>query len=141
VRRSDHRINSKFKHIDEGVAMAAMYTANHLGAKAIAAMTETGSTAKWMSRISSDIPIYAMCQLETTRRRVKLYRGVYPVDFPTSTTSHPRANLTAVNVLLEHNVVENGDLVIITKGDLMGDGGGTNAMKIVKVGELVQPLD
>ena len=63
------------------------------------------------------------------------------MDFPTSTTSHPRANLTAVNVLLEHNVVENGDLVIITKGDLMGDGGGTNAMKIVKVGELVQPLD
>ena len=141
VRRSDHRIDSKFEHIDEGVAMAAMYTANHLGAKAIAAMTETGSTAKWMSRISSDIPIYAMSQLEATRRRVKLYRGVYPVDFPTSTTSHPRANLTAVNVLLEHHVVEEGDLVIITKGDLMGDGGGTNAMKIVKVGELVQPLD
>jgi pyruvate kinase len=141
VRRSDHRINSKFKEIDEGVAMAAMYTANHLGAKAIAAMTETGSTAKWMSRISSDIPIYAMSQREATRRRVKLYRGVYPVGFPTSTTSHPRANLTAVNTLLKHKVVEEGDLVIITKGDLMGDGGGTNAMKIVKVGELVQPLD
>ena len=141
VRRSDHRINSQFKEIDEGIAMAAMYTANHLGAKAIAAMTETGSTVKWMSRIGSGIPIYAMSQRAATRRRVKLFRGVYPVDFPTSTTSHPRANITAVNILLKHKIVEDGDLVIITKGDLMGDGGGTNAMKIVRVGELVQPFD
>ena len=141
VRFSDHRINTHFKYIDEAVAMASMYTANHLGAKAIAALTETGATAKWMSRISSGIPIYAMTQHEGTRRRVKMYRGVYPVDFPTSTTSHPRANLTAVDILKKHKIVEDGDLVIITKGDLMGDGGGTNAMKIVRVGELVQPVD
>ncbi|HFD86524.1 MAG TPA: pyruvate kinase [Gammaproteobacteria bacterium] len=141
ARKSDHRINTVFQHVDEAIAMATMYTANHANVKAIAALTETGSTAKWMSRISSGIPIYAMSQRAKTRRRVKLYRGVYPVDFPTSTTSHPRANMTAVDILKKHRVVQDGDIVIITKGDLMGDGGGTNAMKIVEVGKLVQPLD
>jgi pyruvate kinase len=141
VRRSDHRINSEFQYIDEAVAMAAMYTANHAGARAIAALTESGETTKWMSRISSGIPIYAMTQHEKTRRRVKLYRGVYPVDFPIRATSHAEANITAVDILKNHHVVDDGDLVIITKGDLMGDGGGTNAMKIVKVGSLVQPVD
>jgi pyruvate kinase len=141
VRLSDHRINSEFHYIDEAVAMAAMYTANHAGARAIAALTESGATTKWMSRISSGIPIYAMTQHEKTRRRVKLYRGVYPVDFPIRATSHAEANITAVDILKNHHVVDDGDLVIITKGDLMGDGGGTNAMKIVKVGSLVQPVD
>lgn len=139
--RSDHRIDTVFNHVDEAVAMAAMYTANHLGARAIVALTESGNTTKWMSRISSLRPIYAMTEQIRTRRRVKLYRGVYPVAFPTRNTSHARANVTAVNILMKHEVVEEGDLVIITKGDLMGDGGGTNAMKIVKVGSLVQPLD
>ncbi len=141
VRHSDHRINTRFKYVDEAIAMAAMYTANHSGATAIAALTESGATTKWMSRISSGLPIYAMTQHEKTRRRVKLYRGVYPVDFPIQTTSHARANITAVEILKKHHVVEDGDLVIITKGDLMGDGGGTNAMKIVEVGNLVQPVD
>ncbi len=141
ARKSDHRINTTFQHIDEAIAMATMYTANHANVRAIAALTETGSTPKWMSRISSGIPIYAMSQRPKTRRRVKLYRGVYPVDFPTSTTSHERVNMTAVDILKKHKVVEDGDIVIITKGDLMGDGGGTNAMKIVVVGKLVEPLD
>ncbi len=141
ARKSDHRINTTFQHIDEAIAMATMYTANHANVAAIAALTETGSTPKWMSRISSGIPIYAMSQRPKTRRRVKLYRGVYPVDFPTSTTSHERVNMTAVDILKRHKVVEDGDIVIITKGDLMGDGGGTNAMKIVVVGKLVEPLD
>ena len=141
VRHSDHRINTRFEYVDEAIAMAAMYTANHSGATAIAALTESGATTKWMSRISSGLPIYAMTQHEKTRRRVKLYRGVYPVDFPIQTTSHARANITAVEILKKHHVVEDGDLVIITKGDLMGDGGGTNAMKIVEVGNLVQPVD
>lgn len=141
ARTSDHRINTTFQYVDEAIAMATMYTANHANVAAIAALTETGSTPKWMSRISSGIPIYAMSQRSRTRRRVKLYRGVYPVDFPTSTTSHPLVNKTAVEILKKHKVVEDGDIVIITKGDLMGDGGGTNAMKIVVVGKLAEPHD
>ena len=136
---SDHRINTRFQRMDEAIAMAAMYTANHLGVRAIAALTESGSTPLWMSRISSGIPIYALTRHEQTCRKVSLYRGVYPVEFPTIQSSHAEANKQAVDVLLKEGVVQDGDLVIITKGDLMGVHGGTNAMKIVRVGELVDP--
>ncbi|HID81649.1 MAG TPA: pyruvate kinase [Chromatiales bacterium] len=141
VLKSDHRINTRFERVDEAIAMASMYTANHTGAKAIAALTESGATTLWMSRISSGIPIYAMSGVEKTRQRVKLYRGVYPVDFPIKATSHAQANLKAVEILQQYNVVEDGDLVIITKGDLMGSSGGTNAMKIVEVGNMIEPVN
>ena len=134
--RSDHRINTEFKRIDEAIAMATMYTANHLRVKAIAALTESGSTALWMSRISSAIPIYALTSHVETRRKVTLYRGVYPVSFEQLTRDHAEINKEAVDELLRRGTVRDGDLVIITKGDLMGVMGGTNAMKIVRVGEL-----
>ena len=70
-----------FEKTDEAIAMAVMYTANHLKVKAIVALTESGSTPLWMSRIRADIPIYAFTRHEVTRRRVMLYRGVYPVTF------------------------------------------------------------
>ena len=60
-----------------------------------------------------------------------------PVNFPVvEANNHAAANRIAIDVLLEEGVVADGDLVIITKGDLMGVMGGTNAMKIVRVGEL-----
>lgn len=136
--RSQHRINSTFSHVDEAIAMASMYTANHLGVRAIASLTETGSTALWMSRISSGIPIYALSRHESTNRKVNLYRGVFPVYFPTIHTNHAEANQEAVSLMQRQGAVEEGDLVIITKGDLMGTGGGTNAMKIVEVGNMAK---
>ncbi len=136
VTKSDHRINTEFQFIDEAVAMASMYTANHLGVKAIAALTESGSTPLWMSRISSGIPIYALTSHVETRRKVTLYRGVYPVSFEVNTKDHAEINREAIDELLRRGAVRDGDLVIITKGDLMGVLGGTNAMKIVRVGEL-----
>lgn len=139
VTRSDHRINTRFEHIDEAIAMASMYSANHLQVKAIAALTESGSTTLWMSRISSGIPIYALTRHVETRRKVTLYRGVYPVSFETTSKDHAEANREAVDELLRRGAVRDGDLVIITKGDMMGVLGGTNAMKIVRVGELVEP--
>ncbi len=134
---SDHRIHSEFSHIDEAIAMAAMYTANHLKVKAIAALTESGSTTLWMSRISSGIPIYAMTRHVATRRKVTMFRGVYPVSFDVTTTDHAELNREAIDELRRRGAVRDGDLVIITKGDLMGVHGGTNAMKIVKVGDMV----
>lgn len=136
---SDHRINTRFEKVDEAIAMAAMYTGNHLGVKAIAAMTESGSTPLWMSRISSGIPIFAMTGQEQTRRKVTLYRGVYPIPLDTRARDHATANKRAIDELKRRNLVSDGDLVIITKGDLMGVLGGTNAMKIVRVGEEVNP--
>lgn len=134
VRESDHRVDQWFKRVDEGVAMATMYTANHMGVRAIAALTESGSTTRWMSRISSGIPIYALTSNDVACRRVSLYRGVYPVRQQQSTTDAKTANRDAVELLIRENVVDQGDLVIITKGDLMGTRGGTNQMKILRVG-------
>ncbi|NOY73388.1 MAG: pyruvate kinase [Gammaproteobacteria bacterium] len=136
---SDHRINTQFERVDEAIAMATMYTANHVGVKAIAALTESGSTPLWMSRISSGIPIYALTPHIKTQQKVTLFRGVYPVKFEISTTDHALANKKAVAELVHRGVVRDGDLVIIAKGDLVGCGGGTNAMKIVRVGDMVEP--
>jgi pyruvate kinase len=134
--KSRHRMDDTFSRVDEAVAMAAMYTANHLDVRAIATLTESGSTSLWMSRISSGIPIYALSRHESTNRKVNLYRGVFPVYFPTIHTNHAEANMEAVDLMKKHGTIADGDLVIITKGDLMGAGGGTNAMKIVEVGNM-----
>ena len=136
---SDHRIHSRFGRIDEAIAMATMYCANHLGARAIAALTESGATPLWMSRISSSIPIYALTPHVETRRKVTLYRGVYPVSFHVSSTDHAYVNREAIDELLRRGAVRDGDIVLITKGDLMGVHGGTNALKVVRVGEMVDP--
>ena len=138
---SDHRLNTRFGRTDEAIAMAAMYTANHLGVRAIAALTESGATPLWMSRISSGIPIYALTPHVATRRKVTLYRGVYPVSFKVESTDHPVVNKEAVDELVRRGAVRDGDLVIITKGDLMGVHGGTNAMKIVRVGDMFTGSD
>ena len=135
TQRSGHRMDSHFERIDEAIAMATMYTANHLEARAIIALTESGSTALWMSRISSGIPIYALTQQEATRRRVTLYRGVYPVAFDLSRSSPATVVRDAVNRLRSLGSVEEGDLVVMTKGDLSGVAGGTNSMKILRVGD------
>lgn len=138
--KSDHRINTRFERTDEAIAMATMYVANHLSVKAIAALTESGATPLWMSRISSSIPIYALTHHVETRRKVTLYRGVYPINFEKpNTTDHALVNYEALKVLRERGVVEDGDLVLLTKGDLMGKLGGTNVMKIIRVGDVVSP--
>ena len=135
VTRSGHRIDTVFGRVDEAIAMATMYTANHLGVKAIAALTETGSTVKWMSRISSGIPILAMARNAETRRKVRIFRGVYPVSFELASKDVNELNMEVVEELLRRGTVRNGDLVIITKGDRSGVGSQTNIMKIMRVGE------
>ncbi len=135
----ERRNPTRFQRVDEAIAKASIYTANHLGVKAIAALTESGATALWMSRVTSDIPIYAMTRHVATRRKVTLYRGVYPVSFDVTTTDHATVNREIVDELVRRGAVRDGDLVIITKGDLSGVAGGTNAMKIVRVGELIGP--
>ncbi|MEN8106990.1 MAG: pyruvate kinase [Pseudomonadota bacterium] len=132
---SERRTNMHFRRTDEAIAKATMYTANSLGVKAIAALTESGATPLWMSRIRSGIPIYALTRHVETRRKVTLYRGVYPVSFDVTSTIHAEVNREAIDELVRRGAVRDGDLVIITKGDLMGVHGGTNAMKIIRVGE------
>ena len=138
TRVSGHRLNQRFERIDEAIAMSTMYAANHIGAKAIAAFTETGSTCLWMSRISSGIPVFAFTQHTSTVRKVKLFRGVYPVHFDISHTNPLEANKVIIDDLMQRQIVKDGDYVIITKGDLQGHRGGTNNMKILQVGESIE---
>ena len=131
--RTTHRLDDRFKHVDEAIAMAVMYTANHLDVKAIIALTESGSTTLWMSRIRSDIPIYAFTPHATTSRRVTMYRGVYPVSFKLESSDIERLYPRIFKTLLSNDLVEENDLVIFTKGDLSGVSGSTNSMQIVRV--------
>ena len=131
--RTSHRMDDKFEAVDEAIAMAVMYTANHLAVKAIIALTESGSTTLWMSRIRSDIPIYAFTPHEATNRRVTLYRGVYPVLFTIEHTRDQALYGDVFSTLLSKNLVEVGDLVIFTQGDLTGISGSTNSMRIIEV--------
>ncbi|MFK8052947.1 MAG: pyruvate kinase [Woeseiaceae bacterium] len=131
--RASHREQDNFEQVDETIAMATMYAANHLDVKAIIALTESGSTTLWMSRIRSDIPIFAFTRHERTRRRVTMYRGVYPVDFDITHTNSVRVYNEVCSRLYELGFVAPGDRVIFTKGDLSGVSGGTNALKIIEV--------
>ena len=139
VQRSKHRIDQSFARIDESLALAAMYVANHLkGVKAVICMTETGFAPLIMSRITSSLPIYAMAEKLGTCEITALYKGVVPVPFPASTMDPKQINHLAVETLRSHNVVEDGDLVLITKGDFVNVQGGTNTLKVVRVGDVIQ---
>ena len=135
------RIQEGAERVDKAIAMSAMYLANHLNVAAIAALTESGTTALWMSRISSSIPIYALTRHVKTLRRVTLYRGVFPAKLEFLGKTHAQVNHAAVTVLKDSSEVVDGNLVILTKGDLMGVDGGTNAMKVLRVGHMVEEED
>ncbi len=135
-RISGHRVECRFQRIDEAVAMATMYTANHLDIKAIIALTESGATALWMSRIRTGIPIYGLSRYPKALGRMSLYRGVHPLIFDPTKYTRDEVNEEAVKALEGHHLLSEGDLVILTKGDHMGVGGGSNALKILQVGKV-----
>lgn len=136
AKKSRHRLEVHFKYVDEAIAMATMYTANHLDIAAIITLTESGTTPLWMSRIKSSIPIYGLSRHAATQRRMALYRGVYPIPFDATHIDRRVINQAAVDELQKRGILKEGDLVIITKGDLIGVHGRTNSMKIVTVGSL-----
>ena len=130
--RARQRNTGFFGGSDEAIAAAVMYTANHLHVKAIVALTESGSTPLWMSRVRSDIPIYAFTRHEITRSRVTLYRGVYPVAYDV-TGEGEAVYFSIFRELLYLQLVVEGDYIILTKGELSGVSGGTNSMQILRV--------
>jgi pyruvate kinase len=131
--RIRQRNTGYFERTNEAIAAAVMYTANHLHVKAIVALTESGETALWMSRVRSDIPIYAFTRQEATRSRVTLYRGVYPVAYDVTDKDREAFYFSIFRQLLDLKLVKDGDLIILTKGELSGVAGGTNSMQILQV--------
>jgi pyruvate kinase len=135
MHQSKHRIHESMEHVDEAIALSAMYAANHLdGVTSIICMSETGATPLLMSRIKSSLPIFAFSRNHSTQHRVTMFRGVQTVPFDSATIPPEQTNSRAVAELVRMGAVKEGDLVVITKGDYVNAQGGTNTMKIVRVG-------
>lgn len=122
-----------FGRIDQSIAMGALFTAHHLGCKAIVALTESGSTALWMSRHSIKVPIFGLTHKHNSERRMALYRNVTPVLMPTH-NERDTALADAEEVLVKRGVLKPGDTYAITCGEPMGYPGGTNMLKVCRVG-------
>ncbi|WP_374594099.1 pyruvate kinase [Aquabacterium sp.] len=124
--------NKQFGRIDQSIAMGALFTAHHLGCKAIIALTESGSTALWMSRHKIHVPIYALTAQRLSQRKMALYRNVRPILIP-SMTDRDEALKMAERQLVERGVLMPGDTYAITCGEPMGHPGGTNMLKVCEV--------
>ena len=128
------RLNVRFERIDQAIAMAAMFTSNHVSVQAIIALTESGSTALWLSRVGSSVPIYALSPNRRSLRTMRLYRDVYPLHFAPSETAMDEVVRQAIATVMETGRLEPGDRVIVTAGDTLGLMGGTNTMRLIQVG-------
>jgi pyruvate kinase len=125
-------VNKQFGRIDQSIAMGALFTAHHLGCKAIIALTESGSTALWMSRHNIKVPIYALTTKTQSERKMALYRNVRPILMP-SFSDRDQALQAAEKLLCERGVLMPGDTYAITCGEPMGYPGGTNMLKVCRV--------
>ena len=125
--------NKRFGRIDQTIAMGALFTAEHLGCKAIVALTESGSTALWMSRHRIKVPIFGVTSQLASQRRMALYRNVTPLLMPTY-SDRDVALAKAEALLVERGVLKPGDTYAITCGEPMGYPGGTNMLKVCRVG-------
>jgi pyruvate kinase len=130
----DH-LNVQFQRIDQAIAMAAMFMATNVSVQAIVAMTESGSTAQWLSRIRSAVPIFALSRVLGSRRRMALYRGVYPIAYDFSDAGVEDSLTGGVRLLYQQGFIKKGDRIILTMGEHTGDEGGTNSLRLVQVGD------
>ena len=132
-KRLDADFSGSYSRIDQSIAMGALFTAHHLGAKAIVALTESGSTPLWMSRHRAHIPMYALTSRLATQRKMALYRNVRPLLMDAE-SDRDTALLQAEAHLKKRGIVQTGDIYAITCGEPMGAPGGTNMLKICRVG-------
>jgi len=127
-------LNRTFTRVDQSIAMATLFTAFHLQVKAIASLTDSGSTALWMSRHNCGCPIYALTPKIASQRKMALYRNVRPLYLEQS-ADRDSVLRAAEDLLVAKGQVKGGDLIVLTIGEPIGKSGGTNTMKIVRVGE------
>ena len=130
-----NQLNVQFHRIDQAIAMAAMYMAINVSVQAIVALTESGSTAQWLSRVRSGVPIFALSPLRDSRRRMALYRGVYPIAHDIPETDVEVSLVEGVRLLLQQGHIKVGDRIILTMGQHTQNEGGTNSLRLVQVGE------
>ncbi len=132
------KLDQVFVRTDETIAAATIYTAKHFKIKAIAALTQSGNAAQWLSRADAEVPIYALSPDKYARRKLTLHRGVYPYPISQDNKNRDEVLQEMEQVLLQQRVVSTGDLVLLTFGEPIGSPGGTNTLKIVKIGLIKQ---
>ncbi len=135
AKKQNQKLNVRFHRIDQAIASAAMFLVKHVRVDAIVALTESGSTAQWLSRVRTSAPIYALSPQASSRRRMALYRGVYPMAFMSSTKKTEKALQQAIAMVLDRGLIRVGDRVLLTMGDRLGNQGGTNSMRLIQVSE------
>ena len=128
------QLNVRFQKIDQAIAMAAMFMAKNVSVQAIVALTESGSTAQWLSRVQSSVPIFALSPNVTSRRRMALFRDVYPVAHQPQGEDMDQCVSDISQLLWRKGHIRSGDRVIVTMGDTLGREGGTNTLRLIKVG-------
>jgi pyruvate kinase len=118
--------------IDEAISYDACRTAHQLGAKAIVAFTQSGSTARRVSKCRPRVPILAITASEEVCRRLQLCWGVQVFQLAAPSTVE---ELFAMGATLPQRVglAEAGDLVVITAGSPLGVPGTTNLLKVEKI--------
>jgi pyruvate kinase len=127
-------LNVRFQRIDQAIAMAASFLSTHVSVQAIVAFTESGSTALWLSRVQSPVPIFALSPSARSRRRMALYRNVYPVAHDPQGDAMEPVLMEGLRLLWRQGAIAAGDRVILTMGQNLGNQGGTNTMRLIKLG-------
>jgi pyruvate kinase len=125
----------KYTRIDQSIAMSALFAASHFKVKAIVALTQSGSTPLWMSRVSVGVPIFALTPLQETLSKVTLFSGVHPIEFHSRSKGHLEEWHQIEETLIGQGLVEEGDMVVMTIGEASGKAGHTNTLKIMRVGD------
>ncbi|HMW18433.1 MAG TPA: pyruvate kinase [Accumulibacter sp.] len=128
-------LNRIFTRIDQTISLAAIWTAHHLKVKAIAALSESGATALWMSRLNCGVPVYALTPRPEAVTKMSLFRAVFPLFMSQRPTTRDELLYDAEKLLMNTGIVQKGDFIVLTSGDPMGTSGGTNTLKIVRVGD------
>ncbi len=124
-----------FTRIDQSIAMSALFAASHFKIKAIVALTQSGSTPLWMSRVNSSVPIFALSSVPETLTKVTLFSGVHPIALQSGAQDQAQELRNAEQTLVERGLVEADDLVVVTTGEAVGKSGHTNTLKIVRIGD------
>ena len=119
---------------DQAIAMATMFLSEHIGVRAIVAMTESGGTARYLSRHRAQAPIYAIARHDGARRRMALMRDVFPINFDSRGLTPREAARGSIRLLVEAGLLETGDRVVFTSGEHMETHGATNTLRLLEVG-------
>ncbi len=128
------QLNVRFQKIDQAIAMAAMFMAKNVSVQAIVALTESGSTAQWLSRVQSSVPIFALSPNVASRRRMALFRDVYPVAHQPEGEDMDQIVEDILQLLWQKGHIKSNDRVIVTMGDKLGNEGGTNTLRLIQLG-------